>query len=802
MLRQNPGYTAVAVISLALGIGANTAIFSAANALLIRPLPVEDIDTLASVFTSNVGGAPYGITSYPDYADLRDRNQVFTELAAQTYIPMGLKGPDRTEVVAGQLVSWNYFSVLGIQPSLGRPFLPEEDQTPGTHPVAILSDRIWKSLFGTDPEIIGRTIHINGYPFTVVGVAPEGFRGMSVALATDVWVPLHMADQATPYTPQFDGRIDPWLYLVGRLRPGKSLAEAQADMDVLASNLEDEYPDLNQGKGFPVVAAGRNRIGIGPVDEAKALIVILMGVVGVVLLIAAFNVANLHLARATARQREMVLRFSLGASVSRIVRQLLTESVLLSLLAGAAGLLVAMWAMELTMAVQPIPSIPIEIDFGFDTKVLGFILLLSLLTGVFFGLAPALQTLRPDQTHALRGQPMSHSPRKATSRLQNVLVTGQVALSLVLLICAGLLLKSLDRTSAVDPGFDLRNGLVVSVNLGFSQHDETEGRSFYRQLFDRIESLPGVESASAAAFVPFGQGHGRHDVTVDGYEPKPDEFMVPLRNMVDAHYFETMGIPIVRGRGFDEWDREDSKPVALVNETMARRFWPGRDPVGSRIWADLGVEREVIGIVKDGRYLARVEEQQPYLYIPLDQAEYLEHMHFVVRTTADPLSLFAPIQQEVQKLDANLPPPIIGTMAQYLEQSVFSAKGQAFVITVFGLLAMAVAMAGVYGVMSYIVSQRTHEYGVRLALGAKDSEIVSLVLRRGLTTALSGIALGLAGAFAATRILTGLLYNVSPIDPIVFAAVSLALAVIALVACFLPARSAAKVNPIEVLRAE
>jgi predicted permease len=354
----------------------------------------------------------------------------------------------------------------------------------------------------------------------------------------------------------------------------------------------------------------------------------------------------------------------------------------------------------------------------------------------------------------------------------------------------------------VDPGFDLRNGLVASVNLGFSPYDEVEGRSFYRRLFDRIESLPGVQSASAAAFVPFGQGHGRHDVTIDGYEPEPDEFMVPLRNMVDHHYFETMGIPIVRGRGFDEREREGSKPVALVNETMARRFWPGRDPIGSRIWADLGVEREVIGIVKDGKYLTRAEEQQPYLYIPLDQAEYLEHLHFVVGTTGEPLSLITPIQREVQRLDPTLPPPQIGTMTQYLEQSVISAKGPAVFIAAFGLLALAVAMAGVYGVMSYLVSQRTHEYGVRMALGAKNSEIVSLVLRRGLLTALSGIVLGLAGAFAATRILTGFLYNVSAMDPTVFAAVSLALAAIALLACFVPARSAAKVSPIEVLKAE
>ncbi len=801
MLLQHRGLTIVAALSLALGIGANTAIFSVVNAGFIRPIPVEQFDTLVSVFTSNVGGSRYGTTSYPDYADLRDGNDVFSGLAAQTYIPMGLKGSDRTEIVTGQLVSWNYFDVLGVEPDLGRAFLPEEDQTPGTHPVAVLSHRLWRNLFGSDPNVLGRTVHINGYPFTTVGVAPEEFRGMSVILSTDIWVPLHMAEQALPYTPHFDGRVNPWLFLIGRLKPGVALEQARAELDILAANLEDEYPRLNQGKTFPVVEASRNRLGFGPMDGVQSVTAIVLGVAGIVLMIAAFNVANIHLARALGRQREMALRISLGASRLQIVRLLLTESVMLSLVAGVAGLLFAVWAQEL-IVFQPLVTFPLEIDLGFDGRVLGFTFLLCIVTGVFFGMAPVFQAMRSDQALALRNQPIAVSTRKTTARLQNMLVSGQIALSLVLLVSAGLLLRSLDRTNAVDPGFDLRDGLVVSVNLGFSPYEETEGRSFQRLLQDRIATMPGVESVGATAFVPFGESQGHHDVEIEGYEPEPDEFMLFPRNMVDPHYFDTMGIPIVRGRGFDEQDREGSKPVALVNETMARRYWAGRNAVGSRIRADLGVEREVVGIVKDGKYRMRAEEQKSYLYIPLDQAEYMEQLSFVVRTAGDPSGIIAPVRREIGRLDPDLPPANVATIDKYLDQSLYAAKGPTVLISAFGILALTLAMVGVYGVMSYLVNQRSHEYGVRMALGAKHGEILSLVMRRGLLTTFMGIVAGLALAVAATRVLAGFLYEVSPLDPGVFALVSLILVATALLAGFFPARAATKVNPIEILRAE
>jgi predicted permease len=655
-------------------------------------------------------------------------------------------------------------------------------------------------MFGSNQNILGETVHVNGYPFTVVGIAPEMFRGMSVLLATDVWVPLHMAERASPITPQFDGRIDPWLFLIGRLRPGLTLERARADLELLAANLKDEYPE-NQGKGVTVIEASHNRFGFGPMDQVRGAATVLMGVVGIVLMIAAFNVANIHLARALARQREMALRVSLGASRFRVVRQLLTESVLLSLVAGGAGLMLAMWAQEL-IVLQPIAGFPLDIDLGIDSRVLGFTLLLSIITGVFFGMAPAIQTIRSDQASALRSQSTGVSIRKTTSRLQTGLVIGQIALSLTLLVSAGLLLKSWDRTREVDPGFGLRNGLVVTVNLGFSQYAEVEGRRFQAQIQDRIAAMPGVESVAAMAFVPFSGQQGHHDAEIEGYVPEPGESMLFPRNMVGPNYLETMGIPIIEGRGFDERDRDGSKPVALVNETMAQKYWPGGKAVGGRVEADLGVEREVIGIVQDFKYGARAEEPKSYLFIPLDQAEYLEHLSFVARTAGDPSGLIASVQREVTRLDPNLPTADVVTVGKLLDQSLLAAKGTALFISVFGVLAVALGMVGVYGVMSYLVSQRWHEYGVRMALGAENSEILSLVMRRGLMTAALGTTTGLVLAAVATRALAGLLFEVSPLDPGVFVLVSLVIVATTLLAGLLPARAATRVNPIDVLRAE
>ncbi len=803
LLARKPGFAATVVVTLALGIGANTVIFSLVNALLIRPLPVADPGSVVSVFTSYAGGARHGITSYPDYEDLRDRNELLSGLAAQTYAPMGLGGADQPEVVMGQLVSWNYFSVLGVQAHLGRTFLPEEEETPGSHPVAVLSHRIWKRRFGSDPGITGTTVLINAHPFTVVGVAPRGFTGTSVLVTPDVWVPLMMVDQAFPYAVNLGGRFDPWLFLIGRLKPGLGLAQAQAGLEVLAANLERQHPDEYAGKSVTVVEADRTRIlPDATTDVAEKLMAIVMGVVGLVLLTACFNVAGLQLVRAVERQREIALRFSLGASRGRIVRQLLIESTVLSAMAGAAGWLIATWAVGLLSVLQLPVDFPLEIDLGLDRTVLAFTALLSVLTGVLFGLAPAVMAVRRRRLASLGDQSRSVTQSRVRARLQSTLVIAQVALSLVLLVSAGLFLRSLGNTLAVDPGFELRDGLILPVNLGFSQYDEARGRAYSRELVDRIGSLPGVRRAALAAFLPLGLNHGHHEVSIEGYERRPGESMLMKRNMVDPGFFETMGIPIVKGRPITEQDRAEGQPVAVVNETLARRYWPGADPLGKTLRADLGTPRVVVGVMKDGKYGSLAEEPQPYLCIPMAQAPYQKRFHVVVQADGDPRALIQPVLHETRQMNPNLPVSGIATMSRHLSLSLGGARALAGLVGSFGLLALALALVGVYGVMSYSVSRRTQEFGIRMALGARGAAIIGMVLGQGLRMTMIGIVAGLLLALGVTRVLSGFLHEVSPLDPAVFGAVSLALAAVALLACFLPARRAASVDPTAALRAE
>ncbi len=802
MLLRHRAFTFVAVASLALGIGANTAIFSLVNALLLRPLPVEDPDRVVAVFTSYQGGSRYGITSYPDYKDLRDGLDVFADLAAETYTPLGLAGVSGSEVLLGQVVTSNYFSVLGVQPSLGRSFLPEEDATPGSHPVAILSHRTWERRFGSDPQIIGQTVSVNGRPFTVVGVVPESFSGTSVIVAPDVWVPVMMASQALTFSVQLDGRVDPFLNLIGRLKPGITVSQAQVAAQGLAATLAREYPAQNSGKSFTVVEAERNRIGTGTTEGIAGFMAVLMGVVGLVLLIACFNVANLSLAKATGRQREIALRNSLGASRWRITRQLLTESMLLSLLAGAVGLLMALWAADLLVAARPPIALPIEIDVSPDPRVLSFTALLSVATGVLFGLAPAIQTLRPGQFAALRdqGQVLRHG--RSTSRVQSSLVALQVALSLVLLISAGLFVRSLRNILTVDPGFDLRSGLVFPVNLGFGQYDEDEGRLFLRELVDRVASLPVVRSNALAAFLPLGVVHGHHEIVIEGYEPRANESMLVKRNMAGPRYLETMGIPLVRGRGISEQDVENTQPVAIINETMARRYWPGEDPLGRVIRADKGISRVVVGVIKDGKYGALDEAPQPYLLLPMRQTTFMRRVNLVVQTAGDPQPVIEQVLAEARRLDASLPFENAVTLPQYLELSVGNVKTPAFLVGAFGLLAMVLAVIGVYGVTSYAVSQRIQEFGIRMALGAQRHVVVSMVLNGALRTTAIGIGAGLALAFGVTRVLSAYLFGVSTLEPTIYAAVALTLLSVALVACYVPARSAGNVSPMVTLRSE
>ncbi len=803
MLRRGPGATLAAVIVMALGIGANTAIFSLVNALLLQPLNVTQQERLMSAYTSQVGGRLHGNTSYPDYLDYKERNDVFSVLAAHTYSPMSLRGVGPPRVVMGQLVSWDYFLALGVEPELGRSFLPEEDETFGTHPVAILSHATWEGQFGSDPTIVGATIRINDYPFTVIGVAPRGFTGLVTAVEPALWAPLAMAERALVYTPNIQSRIDPWLQLVGRLRPGIAVSGAQAALDVLATNLALEYPALNRGKGIVLEELDSGRLSTPEATTAtRTVMAILMGVVGFVLLIACLNVAAVQLARTSRRRREIALRQALGASRWRILRQLLVESVALALVAGAVGLWVAALAIDALQALQPQTEFPLRTQLPLDARVLGFTLLLAMTAGVLSGLAPALQALRPNQSAALKEQGISLSQGRSSARWQSALVVAQIALSLALLSGAGLLMRSLHNELSIDPGFDLRNGVVVPLNLGFGQHDEAEGEALRKELLDRAAALPGIESAALTAFIPLGAIHGHHDVYVEGYEPAPDELMLVKRNMVSAGYFETMGIRVLSGRAIDQRDTEDATPVAMVNETMARRFWPGRDPVGRSVQADLGITYTVIGMIEDGKYASLRGPSEPYLVLPMTQGEYVQRVNLVVSTRGDPREAIESLRSLVQRIAPGLPSPTILTMPQYLSFSVGPVKGPTILVSAFGLLALLLASVGLYGVMYRSVTQRTREFGVRLALGATEHGVVKMVLRQGLITSLIGVGVGLLLALAVTRALASLLLGVSTLDPVVFALVSATMLAIGQLASYLPARFAARTDPVTTLRAE
>ncbi|MEK6286963.1 MAG: ABC transporter permease [Acidobacteriota bacterium] len=820
VLRASPGFAAVAVLSLALGIGANTSIFSVVNAALLRPLPVTEPDRLMFVYTGRSLSSPYSVSSYPDYIDYRDKNEVFSDLLTYSSITMSSRADDQTDLLSGSIVSGNFFDALGVRPALGRTFLPEEDVTPNTHPVAVISHGLWERRFGSDPKVIGQQLALNGHAFTIVGVAPSGFDGPEVLETNDIYVPMMMQALVRPPRGGFSGDMNPdllgrrgsrWLRIVGRLKPGVTPEQAQAGMTTLAAGLEQAYPDQNRNTIatlFPL-----SKVDPQAYTQLISVAGLLLAVVAIVLLIACANVANLLLARASARRKEIAVRLALGASRSRLVRQLLTESVLLSLAGGVVGLLLALWTIDLLKTATPTSGVfSFTLDYHLDGRVLAFTFALSLATGVIFGLAPALQASRPDLVPALKDEVSVVAQGRRRLSLRNLLVVAQVALSLVLLIGAGLFLRSLKNAQDIDPGFEADKVLNAQLNINLLRYTKAQGQEFYRQVIERVEALPGVESASLARVVPMsgtgrstsfqieGQEAPENTVRSEGTGSQEDPNTASA-NVVGLKYFKTMGIGLLRGRDFTAQDKEGAPMVIVINEAFARRFFEGQEALGKRVSfrGPQGPWSEIVGVVRDSKYRTLGENPRSTVYQPLAQ-NHETGMALHARTSSKPASLAATVWREVQSIEPNLAVTSVESMADVVGGSLFAARMGAVLLAIFGLLALVLAAVGLYGVMSYSVSRRTREIGIRMALGAGSGNVLRLVLKEGMTLVGGGVAAGLIAAAALTRLLASFLYGVSPMDATTFVAIPLVLALVALLANYLPARRATKVDPMEALR--
>jgi putative ABC transport system permease protein len=822
MLIKRPGFTLVAVVTLALGIGANTAIFSLVNATLLPQLPVTEPESLVYVFSGNPG-SPFSNASYPDYVEFRDQNQVFDGLAAWGGITASLNSNDQTDLVTGAIVTGNFFDLLGVRAARGRLISPPDDQTPGAHPVAVISHGLWQRRFGGNPGIVGQQISLNGQAFTIIGVLPAAYKGAAQNRVDDVYVPMMMQALMRPPRAGYSGEMNPdllkvrrnrWLWLVGRLKPSVTIEQAQASLIPITKEQERLYPDTNRNRILTLT-----RLVDGDPEVRGSLFSVaglLLSVVALVLLIACANVANLLLSRASVRRKEIAVRLALGASRGRLIRQLLTESLLLSLLGGAAGLLLAVWATDVLKNAPPPPGVlPVSLDFGLDSRVLIFTLTLSALTGLVFGIAPALQASRPDLVSTLKNDSPALNHNHGRFNLRNSLVITQVALSFVLLIGAGLFLRSLWRAQAVEPGFDEDKLLTAPLNINLLRYTQAQGREFYRQAVERVEALPGVESASLARIIPLSGGSSVRSLSIEGRAGSDNSFRSEGTgtgatnenaisvSVVGPKYFQTVGIDLLKGRDFNGLDAEGSPGVVIVNETFAARHFTGEDALGKRLSVDgaQGPWREIVGIVRDSKYMTLTESLTPFAYLPLAQ-NHETGMTLLVRTSNDPAGLAAEVRRTVQTLERNLPLTNVRTMRELIANSLYAARMGAALIGIFGLLALLLAAVGLYGVMAYAVSQRTHEIGIRMALGAQGSDVLQLVLREGMTLVAIGAVLGIVGAVIVSRLLVSFLYGISPIDLMTFIATALVLTVVAFIANLIPARRATKVDPLIALRYE
>lgn len=798
MLLKSPSFALVAIVTLALGIAANATIFSFINGLLLRPIDgVERPERLVSVYTSDYSSGQYGGSSYPDYVDLKQQADAFSDLAAYTGGELTLSsGSESAERLKVEEVTGNYFQLLGVDAQLGRT-LRSEDDAPGAPATVVLSSSFWKRHYAQNSLVIGQSITLNSRPHTIVGVSSDNFKGLRLGSVPDLWVRMEESDRRG-----FRG-----IGITGRLRNGISLEQAQAQVTAIADRLAHAYPATNMGTlaqpkaPRPMTVASEERIGPAGKGNVIGLSALLLIVVGLVLLIACANVANLLLARSSVRRREIAIRLALGASRWRLIQQLLTESLLLALVGGAVGLIVTFWTAGLIPKLFPIGQAS-NLDLSVDWRVLIFTLAVSVATGVIFGLAPALQSSRLALVSTLKEEPNATSQRVARFGLRNLLVTAQVALSLLLLVSAALFLRSLHNAVTFDAGFDTRNLLIASLTTSGQSITTPQTATFYEELVNNLRSEPGVRSVSLSMVEPMSGGGTRNLVTIDGYEPRPNEDLELNTNTVGLDYFQTLGIPLVKGRDFTPGDREGSPGVVIVNEELAQRYFRDQNPLGKRLrLGSKGEFLEIIGVVRTAKYRNLRESPLPFFYRPLAQ-HMQEDMTLVVRTSGDPAALRPNVRGVMQRINRNIPFHSVKTISEQIESGLSPDRILASLLAVFGTSALLLAAVGIYGVVSFAVAQRTHEIGIRMALGARSTDVMKLVVRDGMLMVMVGVVLGLAGAFALTRLVDSLLFGITPTDLPTFGLVTLGLVLIAFIACYIPARRATKVDPLVALRNE